>query len=155
MEQVSIDRYNRGSMRRVTSDELQEFCQRWLDASSHTVQYWPEWEREAGKFFDMLDSPMFTETTQSEIMHGVMQIALSVTKGRLAEVKQALRVAAPATIDFSVGLLSHLPHFAAVLEAEMRFRKRMLANDWSLHVEHGGRVVVRTEPRRTNQETEH
>lgn len=157
MEQVdaSIVRHNRGSMRRVTMEELQEFCQRWLEASSHTVQYWPEWEREAGKFFGILDSPIFTETSQSEVMHGVMQLAHAVTIGKLSEVKQAVRSAAPAVIDWCVTLLSHLPHFSALLEAELRFRKRMLAADWTLAPDGDGRVVVRTEARRPKSETEH
>lgn len=127
-------------MSEITFESLQSFVDEWSEAGGAVVQHWTIWERLAAKFFE-------TEVWQGrpEVMHQVMLIVIAVCEGTVDHVKRALREATPSALEVTKGLVSHIPHFSAVIDAEIRFRLGELAVDWSLEPDGSGRCVVRSE----------
>lgn len=137
----------RGAMsgdRQVKLHEVNAFVERWLRANGSVVQDWVVWEAEAAR---ALCYPHDVWASRSEVMHGVMAIAVAIVTGTLGDVKRALRDAAPSSLELAKRLLGHLPQFAAVVEAELQFRLGRLDGDWSLEADGSGRCVVRSQYR--------
>ena len=136
MEQVQRER---GSMRRVSIDELEGYAQRWVDAEEACVQHWAAWEREAAEFFGV------DPQAHGEIMHGVMDIVCAVCYGSVLVVKGVLRDATPSVLMLANQLFGHLLQCGPVIEAELRFRAGELARDWTLQHDGEGKVTIRSE----------
>ena len=133
---------------KLSMQQLEEFVAEWVAAGDETVQSWKAWEVRAAQVL------LTTGDVASEnCMHGVMDIALTVLGGTVADVKRELRRASPSSLAAAVAAFDDLPEFRAVLDAETRFRACELDGDWSLVLDGSGTCVVRSRFRK--RETRH
>lgn len=115
------------------------------------VQHWQLWEEKASAAFGF----MYVKSAGSESMHALMVVVFGVCFGGLGSVKGVIRAAAPSTLEACHIAFGHLPEFRVLLEAETRFRACQLTADWVLELRSDGKVVVRSELRSSDGETEH
>ena len=143
-------------MKAKSMAEVLAFAREWAGAGSSIVQDWTLWEQRAGDFFERSefksagndgDHPLTRAAALSlraANMHAVMLLVSAVCFGVPDDVKRATRETSPHALDLAALLLSHIPQFQVVLEAERRFRSGDLTTDWSLQLV-DGKLVVRSE----------
>jgi hypothetical protein len=142
----AIDETRAEMAARVTLQQLQEFSERWLEAGGHTVQLWVHWEREAAKLFGIT-----LRDARPETMHQIMQLVIGIQEFTMPQIKGLLRLVTPSAIELAARLLSHIPEFSAVIDAELRFRMRELEEDWTFEPDGEGHIAVRTKYKRRGQ----
>lgn len=130
-------------------EELEAFARTWREAEGQVVQHWEVWESAAAKFFG------WQENNIGEMMHQIMHVVCAVCLGAPAHVRKALRDATPSTLELCRQMFHHLPHLSAVVDAETRYRQRLLVGDWTIILRGKGQLTVRTIHKKFPTETEH